>query len=351
MSKISRELVAAMRFYVPHSLVKHQFRLLARRRNPFPGSADGIIQELPAWLVGSHLPVEYSNFSMDCAIDRKVRTLTEGLGKPFSSNTDDKSRYLNLCTLYEGKPLGFAFPGWRQSKFAREMNPEWLNEEAQRLYQYCLDNDLRPGFDKIFIDNGKKACFLMIRWQKEHFDKLLGLPEHPLFNHCFQAQPPLPSYAEGDGDFSVEQLRTWKTDTEALREQVKAEVEAQFELDLDEESDLACAGVVESARAKMAEAAKNGKDEVLIFVGSEGVAGFNCFCPQISKETLNNTPQNELHRIFRHPLCHDGVIARGLCRWANQTNLHIRLNFMSAGRSPGQRVLYLYVSWKESSPQ
>ena len=349
MSKISRELVAAMKFYVPHSLVKHQFRLLARRRNPFPRSADEIMQELPAWLVGSHLPVEYSNFSMNCAIDRKVRTLTEGSGKAFPSNPDDKSRYLNLCTLHEGESLGFAFPGWRQSKFAREINPDCLSEEAQKLYQYCLKNDLRPGFDKIFRDNGKKACTLMIRWQKEHFDKLLGLPEHPLFNHCFQAQAPLPSYA--DGEFNLEQLQAWQADTEALREQVKAEVEAQFEIDLDEESDRSCASAVESARAKVAEAAKSGSKEVLIFVGSEGVAALNCFCPQISKETLDSTPQSELHRIFRHPLCHDGVIARGLCRWANQTGLHIRLNFMSAGRSPGQRVLYLYVSWKESSPQ
>ncbi|MBK8219460.1 MAG: hypothetical protein IPK73_00430 [Candidatus Obscuribacter sp.] len=146
-------------------------------------------------------------------------------------------------------------------------------------------------------------------------------------------------------------MQAWQADTEALREQVKAEVEAQFEIDLDEESDPSCASAVESARAKVAEAAKSGSKEVLIFVGSEGVAALNCFCPQISKETLDSTPQSELHRIFRHPLCHDGVIARGLCRWANQTNLKIRLLFMKSGSSPGQRVLYLYVSWKESSPQ
>lgn len=350
MSKISRELVAAMKFFVPHSLVKHQFRLLAGRRNPFPRSADEIIQELPAWLVGNHLPRDYYyNFSPADLAEMKVRALTEGLCPPYSARPDEKVRCLRLCTLYEGKSLGFAFPGWRQSTFASEMNPDWLNEEAQTLYKYCLQNDLCPGFERIFTDNGKKACFFMIRWQKDHFDELLGLPEHPLFRHCFQAQAPLPSFAEGE--FSVQQLQTWQTDIEALREQINAEVEAQFELDLDEESDRACVGAVESAKVKMAEAAKDGQTEAIIFIGSEGVAGFNSFCSDISQETLNSTPQSELHKFFQRPLCHDGVIARGLCRWADQTGLHIRLQFKRSASPPWDRVLYVYVSWRESAPR
>lgn len=345
MSKISRELVNAMKFFVPHSLAKHQFRLYSRPLKSFPNSADEIIQQLPALLVANHLPVNYSAAPISAVVERRVATMSTSIGSSFTPVNGEKTLYLPLCTLNQGESLGFTFPDWKKAKFSRELSPNWLNEDGHKLYEYCLQNDLRPVFDKLFRNHsGQKACVLMIRWQREHFDKLLGLPGHPLFEHRYHEVSPPPAPLLDDID--IRELQTLSSNAQLLHERVTAQVMAEHEQDLDEESDVASSDYIARAKVKLGETAATGDTEVCIFIGSEGVAALNCFGNSISNEVVKTTAQEELYQLFNHPLCHDGMIARGLCRWASASGLTIRPYLMKVVGSQWQRTLYLYVSWK-----
>jgi hypothetical protein len=345
MSKISRELVNAMKFFVPHSLAKHQFRLYSRPLKSFPKTATEIIQQMPALMVANHLPVNYSAVSISAVIERRVADLTPSVKSSFTPVSGEKALYLPLCTLNQDESLGFTFPNWKQAKFSRELSPNWLNQDGQKLYDYCLQNDLRPVFDKLYRNHsGQKACRLMIRWQREHFDKLLGLPEHPLFAHRYQEQAP--SSVHLHNDINIRQLQALSTNAQRLHERVSQQVMVEHEQDLDEESDRASFDYIVRAKAKLAESAATGDTEACIFIGSEGVAAFNCFGDSISNEIFDTTTQEELYKLFNHPLCHDAIIARGLCRWASGSGLTIRPYFLKVVGSQWQRTLYLSVSWK-----
>lgn len=350
MSKISRELVNAMKFFVPNSLAKHQFRLYSRPLKSFSNSANEIIQQLPARLVANHLPVNYSAVPICAVIESRVADLTPSVKSSFTPVIGEKTLYLQLCTLNQDESLGFTFPNWKQAKFSRELSPNWLNQDGQKLYEYCLQNDLRPVFDKLYRNHsGQKACILMIRWQREHFDKLLGLPEHPLFAHRFQEQAKSPVRLQNDID--IRELQALSTNAQLLHERVTNQVMIKHEQDLDEESDRASLDYIVRAKHKIAETAATGGIEASIFIGSEGVSAFNCFGDSISNEIFDTTPQEKLYRLFNHPLCHDGIIARGLCRWASGTGLTIRPHFLKVVGSQWQRTLYLNVSWKHLSDQ
>ena len=344
MSKVSRELVNEMKFFVPHSLAKHQFRLYSSPLKSFSNTAIEIIQQLPARIVANHLPVNYSAVSISAVIESRVADLTPSVRSSFTPVTGEKTLYLSLCTLNQDQTLGFTFPNWKQAKFSRELSPNWLNPDGQKIYEYCLQNDLRPVFDKLYRDHsGQKACRLMIRWQREHFDKLLGLPEHPLFAHRFQEQAKSPVRLHNDID--IRELQALSTNAQLLRERVTNQVMIKHEQDLDEESDRASFDYIARAKKKIAETAATGGTEASIFIGSEGVSAFNCFGDSISNEIFDTTPQEELYQLFNHPLCHDGIIARGLCRWASGTGLTIRPRFLKVVGSQWQRTLYLNVSW------
>jgi len=184
----------------------------------------------------------------------------------------------------------------------------------------------------------------MIRWQREHFDKLLGLPGHPLFEHGYHELTPRPVPSLNGID--IRELQALSTNAQLLHERVTDQVMAEHEQDLDEESDLASSDYIARAKAKLGETAATGDTEACIFIGSEGVAALNCFGNSISNEVFKTTPQEELYKLFNHPLCHDGMIARGLCRWASATGLTIRPLLVKVVGSQWQRTLYLYVSWK-----
>ncbi|MBP9090476.1 hypothetical protein KBI23_05560 [bacterium] len=125
----------------------------------------------------------------------------------------------------------------------------------------------------------------------------------------------------------------------------------EHEQDLDEESERASFDYIVRAKHKIAETAATGGTEACIFLGSEGVSAFNCFGDLISNENFDRTPQSELYKLFNHPLCQDGIIARGLCRWASGSGLTIRPRFLKVVGSQWQRTLYLSVSWKHQSDQ
>ena len=61
--------------------------------------------------------------------------------------------------------------------------PEWLIGAALMVYKFCISNDLRPKLmphRSRSIQSGEKSAGwyyskMIVRWQKEHINKLLGI--------------------------------------------------------------------------------------------------------------------------------------------------------------------------------
>lgn len=351
MTKVSRELIGNMMYFIPETLARHQIRMYAVPRIRQPQGLEQIIGELPHLMLSAHLPVCYSAILIGSHIEAAINRATPqigdqrypGMNERIISDLNARQLYIELCELVQDTNMGFKFPNWRAAKFSKELRAEWLSGDGKTLYDYCAANDLRPGFTQLYRTGGALACKLMVRWQGVHFDRLLKLHEHPLFAHRWQSG--LVEAGASGSSVDLSSLSERVERAKALREKITSESLADFEVDMDEESDILAARYIPAAQAAMQEAADTGKREATIFGATDGVSAFTCFGDNIRPSYQPIVvEQDEAYRLFNRPLCYGGVVARGLCRWARKNKLVLKV-VIAPTYENGPRNLHLGVSW------
>jgi hypothetical protein len=322
MPTMSNELVNAMKYYVPTSRVK----LLIRMSKPrIDVRASGELSEETGLVpkIIANLP----------------RTLVHQHALAGQSHTE-------LSDLVQDRSMGFGFPGWYEKKFAKELKTTWLGADAKRLYDYCSENDLRPGFGRVqfYGRYHAKATFFMIRWQREHLNRLLDIARHPLFdqygrfiyNDVIIDKPLGVERDQADlGDLVARAARV----AQAKREAAQARWD-QYQKDFNEESDEVAKLYIPHAVEEMRKAADRGQKEAIIFSPSGGdliTDSIWSFVEEHTRVTLSD------YQVFHNPNCWDGAAARGLCRWAASKGFKYRIDKWSRDSA------YIWVSLQPKS--
>jgi hypothetical protein len=291
MSELSRELVDAMLELLPASEVKHRIRRYTFGKHQ-PETVEEIIAALPHLILGTQLSAHI--------IGNHVPTL----------HTKD------ICSIIEESSLGFRFPTLLLGYFSKQIDPEWLNADARRIYQYCLDNGLRPEFSLLAPrERGRRSCRMFIRWQSEQLDSLLKLKEHPLFAQFWQSQPPASPVSE-----KVDTAFLVRTSEDVLAARAVAEAQAQvaFERDMNEECRAQAQPYIAPALESMRKAAADGKREAYIFFAESGLAYDTIFGDDVKSNGRYEHYRD--YRLLNKPCSRGSVIARGLCLWALEQN-------------------------------
>lgn len=354
MSKISKELLGQMLYYIPESLVKHQIRLYSTPQPVRLITCDDIIAAMPRKIMLNHVPVRLDGVVLSQTIEHRIRELTtrvsgdagDGATDSFVQRLEQRQGYLEVCELVQDKSLGFRFPGWREAKFARELKSDWLVEDGKRLYEYLAGNDLRPGFSQFYRNHdGKWACRLFIRWQGNHFDKALNLRENALFAHVWKKERQGPLELGEKIDF--DSLARHADEVERIKEEIRWQCDQEFHRDMNDECELVARAYIGAARAAIARAAAEGEKTAEIFSATDGVAYSNVFGENLHASGGQYYTHYRNYHLFDRPMCYGGVVARGLCLWALEQDLKFDIRIHPWSPSRGNRGLRLVVSWGE----
>jgi hypothetical protein len=364
MPNVSKELIERMKYLIPHSIVKHQIRLIACPERAENGNAATVIDSIPRKILRTHLP-RLDDVLLSDTIARRVQEANASMKTTAQTNSalaadrgtasdrstksrPDRQLFVQVCTLVQDDLIGFRFPSWRAAKFAREIRPEWLIDDGKRIYEYCLENDLRPTFSRLsdaFVPGRSKlACGLIIRWQGTHFDNLLKLQQHPLFAYLWEPAN-RPAVESSNTNLHLSQLARQAEKAVATRESIAAACTDEFNRDMDEECANVAHPYITDALEKISEAAAAGRKSAVIFVGSQGRSAFNCFGEKLQAHRSDDYFSHYSdHKLLDRPKCWDGVIARGLCLWAQDQGLVVDIRICEP--FPKITQLQLNVSWE-----
>jgi hypothetical protein len=235
--------------------------------------------------------------------------------------------HTELCDLVQDHSMGFEYPSWYEKKFAKELKADWLSADARKLYQYCLENDLRPGFGRpsFYGRYHTKATFFMIRWQREHLNRLLDIARHPLFDQygrfiSYDVINDRPLGSEADhadlGDLVARASRV----AQARREAGQARWD-QYQKDFNEEGDEAAKLYIPGAVEAMRKAADKGEKEAMIYSPhEEGLLTdwIWSWVEQNQRVALSGL------EAFHNPTW-GAAVTRGLCRWTEKEGFTYRI--------------------------
>lgn len=347
MTKIDQEFLAAMMGYIPPYLAKHQVRMYAQPHDAEPMTLESAVQELPRNILRQQLPVDYSNILINSVIEELQQSLAPVvLNYPLARSPLDalaaRTLSVYVCTLMQDHHFGFKFPDVPSSFHAVNIESDWLVGEGRAFYQYCLANGLSPYFEPLctHIDK-RKSVRMMVRWKSRRFDKMLGLPSHPLFAHRYKLV--LASQSRDWWEQDIEQLRDLSDTSVILRKRLGSQMLSDHEQGLDEESDRIVSGFALKAQQMIENIAVRGGRQANIFIGREGAGPIKSF-GKVTSLILNECDQDQVYKLFDRPLCFDSMVIRGLCRLSRRKGF--ALQFAMQDTLPwAPRHLSLDVLW------